>query len=264
MIVGADVTHPAPDQMGLKPSIAAVVASVDPAVSRYVCEIRVQFRGAQETQVTEQILDMKDIFKKLLRKFRNVSRVEPKRIIFYRDGVSEGQFEMVLNKEITAMQRACCELNPNFQPGMTYFVAQKRHHTRLFPQNQKNALRSGNILPGTVVDTDIIHPTVSSFFLASHEGIQGTTRPTYYVKLYDDNDLSADAEQALTYYLCHLYSRCERSVSYPAPTYNAHLAAFRARDHHNALLAKYGGNSQNIPSEEMKKLEDMQLENYFV
>ena len=54
-------------------------------------------------------------------------------------------------------------------------------------------------------------------------------KPTYYVKLYDDNNLSVDVEQALTYYLCHLYSRCEHSVSYPAPTYNAHLAAFRAR-----------------------------------
>ena len=55
-------------------------------------------------------------------------------------------------------------------------MAQKRHHTRLFPENPKDpkqALRNGNILPGTVVDTDIIHPTISSFFLASHEGIQG-------------------------------------------------------------------------------------------
>ena len=38
--VGADVTHPAPDQMGVKPSIAAIVASIDPAVSRYICEVK--------------------------------------------------------------------------------------------------------------------------------------------------------------------------------------------------------------------------------
>ena len=40
MFVGADVTHPAPDQMGVKPSIAAIVASIDPAVSRYICEVK--------------------------------------------------------------------------------------------------------------------------------------------------------------------------------------------------------------------------------
>jgi len=35
----------------------------------------------------------------------------------------------------------------------------------------------------------------------------------------------------LTYYLCHVYARCTRSVSYPAPAYYAHLATDRARAH---------------------------------
>ena len=30
----------------------------------------------------------------------------------------------------------------------------------------------GNVPPGTVVDTDITHPTEMSYFMASHEGIQ--------------------------------------------------------------------------------------------
>ena len=137
-------------------------------------QVRVQFRGPDEHQVTEQILDMENVFEKLLKRFYNENRGrKPERIIFYRDGVSEGQFEMVVNKEITALQRACYGLEKDYQPGITYFVAQKRHHTRLFPENPKQAMRNGNILPGTVVDTDIIHPTISSFFLASHEGIQG-------------------------------------------------------------------------------------------
>ena len=36
--------------------------------------------------------------------------------------------------------------------------------------------------------------------------------------LWNDNKLDADQIQTLTYNLCHIYSRCERSVSYPAPT----------------------------------------------
>lgn len=41
--------------------------------------------------------------------------------------------------------------------------------------------------------------------------------------------MSEDDIETLTYYLCYMFSRCTRSVSYPAPTYYAHLAAFRAR-----------------------------------
>lgn len=49
--------------------------------------------------------------------------------------------------------------------------------------------------------------------------------------LWDDNSLSADELQQLTYQMCHTYVRCTRSVSIPAPAYYAHLVAFRARYH---------------------------------
>ena len=76
--------------------------------------------------------------------------------------------------------------------------------------------------------------------------------------------MSADQIQEMTYYLCHIYSRCERSVSYPAPTYYAHLAAFRAREHHNALIA----NTQNeiadeVQRKDIEKMENNTLMNYF-
>ncbi|KAG4996968.1 hypothetical protein JHK84_028001 [Glycine max] len=36
-----------------------------------------------------------------------------------------------------------------------------------------------NILPGTVVDSKICHPTEFDFYLCSHAGIQGTSRPAH-------------------------------------------------------------------------------------
>lgn len=60
---------------------------------------------------------------------------------------------------------------------------------------------------------------------------QGTSRPSHYHVLWDDNRFSSDELQILTYQLCHTYVRCTRSVSIPAPAYYAHLVAFRARYH---------------------------------
>ena len=50
---------------------------------------------------------------------------------------------------------------------------------RFFPADN-NKYRNGNALAGTVVDQGINHPTEGDFYLLSHEGIQGTSRPCHY------------------------------------------------------------------------------------
>jgi eukaryotic translation initiation factor 2C len=81
-----------------------------------------------------------------------------------------------------------------------------------------------------VVDREITHPTEVDFYLVSHASIRGVSRPTKYRLLWnDDDDMTENEIEEMTYYLCHMFSRCTRSVSYPAPTYYAHLAAKRAR-----------------------------------
>ena len=46
--------------------------------------------------------------------------------------------------------------------------------------------------------------------------------------LCDDLALRSDDLQRFTFDLCHLYARCTKIVSSPAPTYYAHLAAYHA------------------------------------
>lgn len=79
------------------------------------------------------------------------------------------------------------------------------------------------------MDSQITHPYMQDFYLVSHASIQGVAKPTKYVTLWDDNDMSNDQIEQLAYYLCHMFTRCTRSVSYPAPTYYAHLAAARGK-----------------------------------
>uniref|UniRef100_A0A8C2H0P2 Protein argonaute-1 n=1 Tax=Cyprinus carpio TaxID=7962 RepID=A0A8C2H0P2_CYPCA len=203
-----------------------VVGSMDAHPSRYCATVRVQ-RPRQEV-----IQDLASMVRELLIQFYKSTRYKPTRIIFYRDGVSEGQFRQVLYYELLAIREACISLEKDYQPGITYIVVQKRHHTRLFCADRNERVgRSGNIPAGTTVDTDITHPYEFDFYLCSHAGIQGTSRPSHYHVLWDDNCFTADEFQLLTYQLCHTYVRCTRSVSIPAPAYYAHLVAFRARYH---------------------------------
>ncbi len=128
-----------------------------------------------------------------------------------------------------AIRNACSALEAGYAPSITFVVVQKRHATRLFPSDRAGEDRSGNTLPGTVIDTGICSPAGNDFFLNSHAGLQGHNKACHYQVLVDENGFSADGLQVLTYWLTYLYARCTRSVSYPPPCYLAHLAAFRGR-----------------------------------
>lgn len=225
VFLGATVTHP-PAGDNKKPSIAALVSSVDAHPSAYSAVVRIQ-------QARKDVISaLSGMVKESLVNFYQQTGFKPHRIVMYRDGVSEGQFNAVLQFELLAIRQACMDLEQDYRPGITFIVVQKRHHTRLFCSDHRDQSgRAGNVPAGTTVDANITHPTENDFYLCSHQGIQGTSRPSYYRCLWDDNGLSADEIQNLTYQLCHTYARCTRSVSIPAPAYYAHLVAIRARYH---------------------------------
>ncbi|KAF9624727.1 hypothetical protein IFM89_013265, partial [Coptis chinensis] len=209
----------------LKINVKVVASQNWPHVTNYV--------PIFSTQQKEIILDLRRMIREHLRSFvENNKQMKPERIIFYRDGVSEGQFSQVRKYELTAIEEAWLDEFKKFDvpvPPITFVVVQKRHHTKLFPANHNDADKSGNVRPGTVVDSDICHPRDFDFYLCSHTGIQGTSRPAHYHVLRDDNEFTPDQLYTLTNGLCYIYARCTRSVSYAAPAYYAHLAAYRAR-----------------------------------
>lgn len=218
MMVGADVTHPSPDQKSI-PSIAAVTASIDPKCFIYNIELSIQ------TPKEEIIVDFENMIHDHLVQYRQRQNALPRKIYVFRDGVSEGQFSHVMKYELTAIKKAYYRLDQRVKPEILFLLVQKRHHTRFF-LGENNAQ---NVEPGTVVDKDIVHPRELDFYLVSHQAIKGTARPTRYHCVCNDGNIPSDEVEQLAYYLCHLYSRCTRAVSYPAPTYYAHLACLRAR-----------------------------------
>lgn len=65
---------------------------------------------------------------------------------------------------------------------MTCPSADLQHHMRFFaknPGNQHDVDKTGNIVPGLVVDRTVTHPTAFDFYLQAHSGLQGTAKPTH-------------------------------------------------------------------------------------
>ena len=186
MVMGADVTHPAPGDHS-RPSIAAVCASMNADATIYNTAVRIQAHrqetiGSFEQGNSSHLEDM--VFEHLTRFYACQTDTRyrvPKHLIYFRDGVSEGQFQTTLHHELNQIKRACKKKNASYEPTITFIVCGKRHHARLFCQNARDAEgKSQNIPAGTIVDSVITHPVEFDFYLCSHSGIQGTSRPTHY------------------------------------------------------------------------------------
>lgn len=249
MFVGIDVTHPRPGRRGN--SIATVVSSMDLEATRYESSIKVQLPGA------ERVVYMVESLKERLLSFYKANGRSPAHIVMYRDGISESEFLDTVREELGSALAACKKLEPSYSPTITYIVVQKRHHTRFFLENQRDGCPPNfNIPPGTVVDESICSSYLFDFFLSSHFGAIGTSRPSHYFVLYDSWKLSANDWQLVTFALCHLYGRCARSVSIPAPVFYAHLACARASAHDDVLF----GGSRSSPGSSAHERDRSELE----
>ncbi|KAH7854288.1 hypothetical protein Vadar_012117 [Vaccinium darrowii] len=228
MFIGADVNHPGPGNATC-PSFAGIVATTDwPAVSRYVTRI-----CAQEHR-KETIVDFGATCLDLVNAYARVNKVKPQNIVVFRDGVSDGQFDKVLNEELQDMKSAI--YNDDYRPTITLIVAQKRHMTRMFVENEMDGGRSGNVPPGTVVDTKIVHPFHFDFYLCSQYGIIGTSKAGHYTVLWDQHNFTSDEMQKLVYHLCFTSARCTKPVSLVPPVFYADLVAFRGRMYHEVAM----------------------------
>ncbi|KAH0889398.1 hypothetical protein HID58_051827, partial [Brassica napus] len=259
LILGMDVSHGSPGRADV-PSVAAVlqhsyfscplfahcvVGSKNwPLISRYRAAVRTQspklemidslFQPVEDpVNGDNEATSYQKIFKCLLFLYDYVAKSElfveffktsnarkPKQIIIFRDGVSESQFNQVLNIEVDQIIKAYQRLGETDVPKFTVIVAQKRHHTKLF-----QAKGHENVPAGTVVDTKIVHPTNYDFYMCAHAGIIGTSRPAHYHVLLDEIGFSPDELQNLIHSLSYVNQRSTTATSIVAPVRYAHLAA---------------------------------------
>lgn len=224
IILGMDVSHGSPGQSDI-PSIAAVVSSRQwPYISRYRASVRTQSPKVEMIDsLFKKVSEKEDdgIIRELMLDFYTSSgKRKPDQIIIFRDGVSESQFNQVLNVELDQIIEACKFLDEKWSPKFVVIVAQKNHHTKFFQPNSPD-----NVQPGTVIDNKICHPRNNDFYLCAHAGMIGTTRPTHYHVLLDQVGYSPDDIQELVHSLSYVYQRSTTAISVVAPICYAHLAA---------------------------------------
>lgn len=106
----------------------------------------------------------------------------PTNVLYYRDGVSTGQYDQVKKDELVQIRQAYEAIVKKPLKKLTAIVAVKRHHTHLYPVKGQG-MKNGNCIPGTMVDSGITSPYFSDFYLQSHHGLQGTAIPTHYFTL---------------------------------------------------------------------------------
>jgi eukaryotic translation initiation factor 2C len=229
MVLGIDVTHPSPGSASNAPSVAAMVASTDRWLGQWPVALRVQTKRA------EMVADLGAMLKSRLEIWRNKNKLLPENLLIYRDGVSEGQYDLVLDQELPLLRKACAELYPAADtkkglPRYTVIICGKRHHTRFFASNPQDADRSDNPVNGTVVDRGITDPHLWDFYLQAHTALQGTARSCHYIVVLDEilrgrpipKELGpgatvADVLENMTYCMCHLFGRATKSVSLCPP-----------------------------------------------
>eukprot|EP01036_Dinobryon_divergens_P026494 gene26494-35157_t len=241
MLVGIDVSHAEPNSE--RESMAAVVASMDGCASQYVAHLSAQ--NCRE----EMVFALRDAMVALLNQFKTRNGKVPAHIIIYRDGVSDGQFNLVLEKELPAVQDALELLGyPVGAVKVSIIICQKGHHTRLVYEEQlaDGSTQFINPCPGLVVDSSggkrsITNSTINEFYLNSHAAIQGTAKPCKYALIYDEIGFKLSELELLTYWTTYLYARCNKSVSYATPAYYAHWASKRAK-----TLNVAGGSGQDL------------------
>ena len=243
MVVGLDVTHPSPGSAGTAPSVAGMVASTDKFLAQWPAIIRLQSVARQE-----MVSDLKLMLKSRLNLWKSKGKHAeyPENILLYRDGVSEGQYDLVLGKELPLLREACAEAYPAAAtkkglPRMTIAVVGKRHHTRFYPTvlEKGKSDDNGNCCNGTIVDRHVTEARNWDFFLQAHNALQGTARPAHYFIVLDEIFAkrpvkapfanTADVFEDLTHNMCYLFGRATKAVSLCPPAYYADLGCERAR-----------------------------------
>lgn len=164
------------------------------------------------------------MMKNACQKFKKENGFYPENIFFFRDGVGEGQENLVLKNEIQmGAKKAFHDLKILDKTKMVVVVCIKTIHTKFFVA--LNEQETKNPEPGTIVDEGITALGKEQFFLVSPKDAFATVAPTKYNVILNETAYSLTEIENFTFRTTHLYYNYSGTIKVPHVCQMSHFAA---------------------------------------
>lgn len=161
MMIGADVYHKSGRE-----SVAAVIGTTNSTFSSYVSTSRVQQRRGIEIMA-----NIADMVLECVERFVKINKRVPTTIIFYRDGVGKGQYELVQENEVERIREGLLlTFGEDKCPKLDFILVNKRINNRFYQDKQgfnSKALVASNPDSGTIVLENCTSDTHLDFFMVA-------------------------------------------------------------------------------------------------
>lgn len=218
MICGIDTYHEA-GHKGI--TVGGFVASLNSEFTHWWSKPTIQEK--REELVNGLIASMEAA----LTAFKSHNGYYPDRVIMFRDGVGDGQLPFVQTYEVPQIKQAFKRVDPECKPHLTFVIVQKRINSKFFRSvpGKDGAESLVNPPPGSILDHNITSRYLYDYYIVTQHVREGTSTPSHYIVLDDENNFDPDILQRLTYKLCFLYYNWPGTVRVPAPCQYAHKLA---------------------------------------
>jgi len=279
LVIGYDVAHPTaapakekfalkskgyPDVTSFHPSVVGICANKNENFSTFAGDFffqesrREELSGHRLQKAIREIIECSYYSGQRA----GIDR-KPARLVIIRDGISEGQYKMAMERELTAiyagyeqgMMSIGAEELAKKGPKITFLIATKRHNKRFFRVENGKIM---NTQPGDVVNEGVVRKDViDETFFQTHNAIKGTAQLTQYTVLLNDLEIPMLKIQEFMLMLSFMHQVSACPTSLPLPVYLADETAKRGQIIYNEWHKLNGRRRKGGEKEVDQKSDDL-------